>query len=69
MACQLTAIEAIKKPNSPVNDALQMRVKILRPAKRKAKFLKNWLMSSLSPQKKNRKTTLVRKSEIKGGTL
>jgi hypothetical protein len=57
MSCQLTCIDEIKQKNSTIDNLLQTRVKILRPGKRKAIFLRNKLLHILKP-KKNRENTL-----------
>jgi hypothetical protein len=69
MTCQLTSINDIKKQNSWINNLLQIRVKILRPAKRKAKFLRNRLLRILNPKSPKTAPTIVSGSDIGPGDI
>ncbi len=51
MSCQVTTIDSIKQKNTWINDLLQIRVKILRPAKRKLIYLKNRIYRSITPSR------------------
>jgi hypothetical protein len=55
MNCQLTNIDEIKRNNSRIDELLQARVKILRPAKRKAIFLKNKMLNAFRPKAQKEK--------------
>jgi hypothetical protein len=67
MTCQLTYIDEIKRKNSWINNALQTRVKILRPAKRKAIFLKNKLFHILLRKGKTGNTVILDQPTINPG--
>jgi hypothetical protein len=69
MTCQLTSINDIKKQNSWVNNLLQIRVKILRPAKRKAKFLRNRFLRILNPRNQKTIPIIVPSSDIGPGDI
>jgi len=67
MTCQLTNIDEIKQKNSWIGDLLQARVKILRPGKRKAIFLRNKLFNILSPERKTENIVPIDQSIINPG--
>src|SRR5512137_1847472 len=67
MTCQLTNIDECKQKNSRINDLLQTRVKIMRPGKRKAVFLRNKLFRISSPIKKTEKKVSLDQSVIDPG--
>jgi hypothetical protein len=67
MTCQLTNIDEIKRKNSRIDNLLQTRVKILRPGKRKAIFLRNKLLHILSPKRKKENTVNLDESIISPG--
>ena len=50
MFCQLTSINGLKQKNSWINDLLQIRVKMMRPTKRRVIFIKNKLFRALLPR-------------------
>ena len=67
MTCQLTNIDEIKQKNSRIDDLLQTRVKIMRPGKRKAIFLRNKLSHILSAKRKRENTVSLDQSVIDPG--
>jgi len=52
MSCQLTLVNELKQKNSWSNNLFQVRVKLLRPAKRKAIFFKNKISNLLGAKKR-----------------
>lgn len=69
MSCQLTSIDEIKQNNTRVNNILQIRVKMLRPAKRNLIFLKNRISRSIKPTWKSEKSIALDKVQLRPGDM
>lgn len=69
MPCQLTLINELKRRNSWINNLLQIRVKILRRAKRRAIFLTNKILNTLIRTTKAETTMNLDNAPIDQGNM
>ena len=66
MDCKLKYLDGFKEPNSWINNLLQIRVKILRPGKRRMKFIKNRIFHGIIGRKPNTLNGVDQKSIVPG---
>lgn len=69
MLCQVTNIREVGEKNSRINEVLQKRVSILRPAKRKTKYLVKKSVQSILPTGNMEEDKTVSKIKISSGDM